>query len=327
MKQETKERFIFALLIVIKILTSARTGIDTYAVSHDILNVLLIDGLFLAFWVVLAYFGKGNSAMSIRPFAAGGAWAMYIAMLFIGGEAHVDNIFVAIVVRVAGGLALAFDTWDYISAWNQRRKELMGKTLAERQMKLREKLWEKSYKQAAKDSIRVFKDQSQAHLFSDLESDTDYREALPIMPPVPKQLTSGSSQERSKNVPKNEEERQIERESRVDLNRSSVIRRWSSVAPQLPNEFTRKDFEDICGCAKTQAFDAITYGKSIGEVVEVGRGLYQKVMEGEVVEKPEPKQLPTDTPPAEYVPIPEETHQTADDPTSRFQSANPEGEF
>lgn len=121
MKQVTKDRIIFWALILVKALTTLRTGVDTYTVSdvggaNALLNVLLIDGAFLTFWLIAAYGGKGADAIALRPYAAGGAVVLYGSMLLIGWSAHPGII--AWAVRVAGAIALGYDISDYgLSAW------------------------------------------------------------------------------------------------------------------------------------------------------------------------------------------------------------------
>lgn len=288
MSQERKDQLVFVVLLAMKFLTTLRTGIDTFTVSKDILNVLLLDGVFLALWFVLAYGGSGKVAMAIRPFAAAGAYIMYGFMLIIGAEAHLEAPLVAIAVRVAGLLVLLYDTWDYIVLMNQKRQEALGKTLAERQRNLRESLWDKAYKDAAREFYKEFKEQSRTLLVADVEADTDYRQALPILPPSPsarKQLSAGQIQkERSETF---QERSENDKEREIDVSRPSIKRRWDVVYPSLPDSFSRKDIEEICKCAKTQAFEIIAYGKHLGLVAESGeRGIYQKVtiIEGEVSE-------------------------------------------
>lgn len=280
-KQETKERIVFAGLLLMKALTTIRTGVDTYAVSNDILNVLLLDVAFLGFWLVLAYTGKGNTAMAVRPFAGIAALVMYLIMMGVGWEAHEGQTLVVFGVRIAGLLVLAYDGYDYAVAWWQRRQDRIGRTLGEKQRYWRERMWESAYKKAANRKGTQFDKLSDGHLLSDMEADTDYRESLPVIP-VRRQLSAGQAQQvRSQNVPSTFLERE------VDLTRASVIRRWSEVCPKLPDTFTRKDVEELCNCAKTQAYEAIMYGRSTGEVIEANeRGLYQKVVviDGEVSE-------------------------------------------
>lgn len=288
MSQETRDKLVFYVLLGMKILTTLRTGIDTYTISKDILNVLLLDGVFLALWFVLAYGGKGQIAMAIRPFAAFGSYLMYAFMLGIGWEAHVNQPLVAVAVRVAGALILLYDTWDYAVAWNQRRIDLLGKTSSERQRNWRDKAWEKAYKKALKKAEPDIETQSSGLLSGDLEADTDYRQTLPILPPpIRKQLTAGT-RANVPNVPNVLEEREI------DTSRASIQRRWNAVYTVLPDTFRRSDVEELGKCRKTQAFEAITYGKQRGEVLETAeRGVYRKVtiVEGESTpDQPTPDQ-------------------------------------
>lgn len=120
MKQSTRDILIFVFLLLVKLGTAARTGYDTWTVSHDLLNVILIDCVFLALWFTAAYGGASQQALAIRPFAALGAWLVYGTMVVIGWEAHHDAT--AFATRIAGGVALAFDTWDYIVAYAQRMR-------------------------------------------------------------------------------------------------------------------------------------------------------------------------------------------------------------
>lgn len=118
MKQETRDRMIFYGFMFVKLVLFARTGVDTWTVSHDIINVILIDGVFMGMWLAAAYGGKSETALSLRPFAAVGAWLTYASMIAIGWEAHHD--IVSIAARIAGAVALSFDTWDMIVIATQR---------------------------------------------------------------------------------------------------------------------------------------------------------------------------------------------------------------
>lgn len=123
-----RENGIVMGLFAIKLLTTARTGIDTYHVSHDMLNVLLIDGVFLALWLVAAYGGQSTYMMTIRPFASAVAWALYIGMVVIGWEA--SHTGVAFVARLAGGAALLYDTYGYVTEQLRRwGKDIKAKRL------------------------------------------------------------------------------------------------------------------------------------------------------------------------------------------------------
>lgn len=118
MSQEWKDRIVGFLLTLVEVLTVIRTGIDTYAVSQDLLNVILIDGAMLVAWQTVRFGGTGGKALAVRPAAAILAWVLYIQQVVIGFEAHGD--FIAIAVRTAGGGLLALDTWSYLVALRQK---------------------------------------------------------------------------------------------------------------------------------------------------------------------------------------------------------------
>jgi len=99
-------------LFGVKLLTATRTAVDTWAVSHDYLTVALIDGMFLGLWLLAAYGGEGQQVKRVRPFAIGGAWALYLLMVGIGWEAHQD--LTAVAARLAGALGLLLDTYDFV---------------------------------------------------------------------------------------------------------------------------------------------------------------------------------------------------------------------
>jgi len=131
-----RENGIVLGLFAIKLLTTARTGIDTYRVSHDLLDVLLIDGVFLALWLVAAYGGQSKHMMSVRPVASGVAILMYLGMIWIGWKA--DHTGVSIIARVAGLAALLYDTYSYTSEqlrqWNKTIREKRLDTIAQKQL-------------------------------------------------------------------------------------------------------------------------------------------------------------------------------------------------
>jgi len=124
-KRDTQDIIIFVGLIVVKVLATARTAVDMWNLTHDWLNVALLDGMMLAFWLAAAYGGKSKEAMALRPFAAVGAWLLYAAQVYVGWAAHHEVT--AILVRFAPGLALLFDTYEYGVHWLQRRQGARGK--------------------------------------------------------------------------------------------------------------------------------------------------------------------------------------------------------
>jgi hypothetical protein len=177
MKQAHKDTLIFWALILVKALTTLRTGLDTYAVSGDVLNVLLVDGAFLTFWLIAAYGGKGASSIALRPFAAGGAVALYIIMLLIGWTAHPGVV--AVAVRVAGGLALGYDISDYLlTAWGflttkRKRRLLNVDSLAER-------LEAKEKRRAYHSAARAMRENYETYAVNDMRA----RLLMPAVPDV-----------------------------------------------------------------------------------------------------------------------------------------------
>lgn len=119
MTQKTRDTLIFIGLIAVKALATARTAVDMWTLTHDVLNVALLDGMMLAFWLAAAYGGKSKSSMALRPFAAIGAWLLYGAQVYVGWAAH--HTLVAFLVRLAPGLALLYDTYEYIVQLVQRK--------------------------------------------------------------------------------------------------------------------------------------------------------------------------------------------------------------
>lgn len=154
MNQHTKDSLIVIALLAVKALTTLRTGIDTFAVSGDLLNVLLIDGAFLALWLVAAYGGHGAAMLSVRPFATIAAWALYGSMLVIGWEAH--HGIVALAVRTAGGLALAYDTWDLImGAANRMRIKRASESFADLQERITDQQFRKGIIKAIESNLKA----------------------------------------------------------------------------------------------------------------------------------------------------------------------------
>jgi len=65
-------------------------ALDTFAVSRDLLNVVLIDGAMFTFWQITRFAGSSTKALALRPVAAILAWALYLMQIVIGVEAHHD---------------------------------------------------------------------------------------------------------------------------------------------------------------------------------------------------------------------------------------------
>jgi hypothetical protein len=112
------------VFVAIKLLTAVQTAKDTYAVTHDWLKVILIDGAFLALWLYLAYAGQSQQDRRNRVYASVVAMLLYTLMIGIGWEASPD--LASIGVRVAGGAVLVWDVYRFISQeiaiWISNRK-------------------------------------------------------------------------------------------------------------------------------------------------------------------------------------------------------------
>jgi hypothetical protein len=243
-------------LFLVKILTTWRTAADTYAVSRDWLDVALVDGVFLGMWLLMAYGGESQYARRVRPFAMVGTWTLYIMMLGIGWSAHHD--FVSIAARIAGGIGLSLDTWDYLSAggsalWKQWRAysttppdvSTHGRRIMQKRLR---------------ESINRNADGLQAHL--DVLVHERMKAALP-------ELVYGHM-----------EDVMVEPQATTAITiaqpRRPVIDRWYVIAPTLAagQQFSRMEFQSIVGCKRSLAGELIAYAISIQAVREIRRGVY-----------------------------------------------------
>lgn len=120
MKQQTAKALLTIGILLLHALTAWRTGVDTYSVTGDLLNVVLIDATFVIAALAAAYLGSSVESLFIRPVAAVLAWVLYIQMVVIGLEAHTTHPEVALAVRSAGFGLLVLDTWVYIVAAGRR---------------------------------------------------------------------------------------------------------------------------------------------------------------------------------------------------------------
>jgi hypothetical protein len=114
--QKLTKGLLTAGILLLHALTAWRTGVDTYSVTGDLLNVVLIDATFVIAALAAAYLGGSIESLFIRPVAAVLAWVLYVQMVVIGFEAHADQPEVALAVRTAGFGLLVLDTWVYIVA-------------------------------------------------------------------------------------------------------------------------------------------------------------------------------------------------------------------
>lgn len=297
-KRILREYVVPAVLLTIKILTALRTGIDTFLVSRDVLNVLLLDGVFLAMWLVLAYGGDSQQMKRFKPFGLMGTWAMFAVMLWIGWEAHAGHPAVALAVRMAGAIALALDTWDYVSehfvawfkstyaAWKVERNRQLDVTaytrvLIQKRMKASVDLAGKKLRGHIDVGVLEYIRNNISNLMVGMlepavDSET-YKTPEPDIIIEKPQDKSGDQQS------------SIERPSNV--HRTSTIERWKTVSPMLPATFKRSDVEEKGNCKKSTAVELISYAKDVGYISEVSRGVYEymvttvkELVEGELVE-------------------------------------------
>jgi len=253
-----RDNGIVLALLVVKILTVIRTGIDTFAISHDMLNVLLIDGVFTAMWLYAAFAGDSQRASRLRPFAILGAWTMYGFILVIGWDAHADNFLIATAVRTAGALALLYDTWDYVSKyiWAFVAKLWMN-TIRMWTKPSVEELYNREFTKALRSSIPS----SIKRIRGELD-DLVYEHSSTQLP----QLVSGQLPDRLDVTPL----------TTVDNYPPSVVDGWKSIKDSLrPGEqFRRSDVEQHMPCSRQWAVNIINCGRQQGDVGELKRGLY-----------------------------------------------------
>lgn len=253
-----RDNGIVLALLVVKILTVIRTGIDTYAISQDILDVMLIDGVFTAMWLYAAFAGESKRALRLRPFAIIGAWAMYGFILMIGWDAHTDDYLISTAVRTAGALALLYDTWDYLSKYLWSFVDGVKKSIEKRLMKPTveeafNREMEKALRSSMYSSIRKVKKSMDKLVYEQVD------EKLP-------QLISGELPDRLDVTPLKTKEDAP----------PSIVDGWKSMKESLRpgEEFKRIHVEDLMDCSHQWAVNIINYGKQDGDVVERRRGLY-----------------------------------------------------
>lgn len=254
-----RDNGIVLALLVVKILTVIRTGIDTFAISHDMLNVFLIDGVFTAMWLYTSFAGDSQRALRLRPFAIIGAWTMFSFIMIIGWDAHANSPLVATAVRVAGALALLYDTWDYVSkyiwAFGAKVWALIRRIYTTRSI-------EEEYERHMTKAMRASIQSSIKRLKPEL-NDLVYGEASSRLP----QLVSGHIPDRPIDVTP---------PTTVDEYPPSIVDGWKSMSDSLqPGDvFKRSDVEQHMPCSRQWAVNILNYGRIVGDVVKHKRGVY-----------------------------------------------------
>ena len=163
-RNQKEDKFVTALMLVFKVLTTFRTAVDTWAVSQanlgvsplsipvTVVNIFLMDIFFLAMWLAVTSDSKSKKMSVLRPAAAVFAWVMYAMLTYIGWNAHPGPV--SVFSRMAGAGMLLFDTWGYIGqsfiAFKERRKarkaELAQMPIEQRRALRREAMWTRAYK-------------------------------------------------------------------------------------------------------------------------------------------------------------------------------------
>lgn len=257
-KNWLRDNGIILALLVVKVLTVIRTGIDTYAISQDILNVLLVDGVFTAMWLYAAFAGEGQRAMRLRPFAIIGAWTMYGFILVIGLDAHANSPLVATAVRVAGALALLYDTWDYVSryiwSFGANLRSLIKRIYTNPSI-------EETYNKALTSAMLSSVNTSMKRIRGEM-GELVYENMTAQLP----QQVSSLLPDRVDVTPP----------AIVDDYPPSIVEGWSSMKGVLQpgDQFKRIDVEQHMPCSRAWAVHIINCGRTRGDVVEHKRGLY-----------------------------------------------------
>lgn len=157
MKQQTKTNIIAAIFIIPKLAFFILTAHDTIAFVKDVepgiswlvlgLYVVLIDVVFNGFWAVTVYGGDTDRMKLLKAFSAAGAIMFYLAILYIGYSVY-DSL-IALIVRLAPGVLLAYDLSDYaVSLYVAYRKRKQSITPESKAIAFRQKLNAKAYRQA-----------------------------------------------------------------------------------------------------------------------------------------------------------------------------------
>lgn len=265
MKRFLREYAVPAAQLLIKLLTAVRTGVDTFVISVEVvmwlrvLNVILLDGVFMTFWLIAAYAGTNEWARRVRPFAVLGAAVMYVFMFAIGFEAHHDLL--AFAVRLAGGIALAMDVWDYVSelvrSWVQAWKNRPMPSTGDYAQRLVHRGLRTSYNRAAREIQREL----------DQMALTGMRQELPA-------LVAGVSRSVA-----------VDQSSSANDYDPTANARWQSVKDRIPSgEFSRTTVEELADCGKTLAVRIINAAERAGDVRRTRHGFYTRVQEAQIVE-------------------------------------------
>lgn len=304
MKKLLKEYGLPGFQLLVKIATTLRTGIDTFMVSgamavgvtmlsfvSSILYVALIDAVLLGLWLFLAYGGEGRQAQLLRLFAAVGAWILYLGMVWIGWAAHPDAPGLALLGRVAGGLALAYDTYGllagpirsvFIGLYNWVKRRMAGETPEEAYHRMMSKEIVRAIRKTAPTVRKSMVQQIGSRVTMELP---DFVDA--ILPTPEEAMESPNS---PAEVPV------VYQGLRSTI---ALQQQWNTCKEAFtPGQtFTRADIEQCSTLAKSRANDVLGYAVGIGDAVKQRHGLYLYNPRLEFAEKPmvitsDPAELP-----------------------------------
>lgn len=270
-------------LLGVKFFTAFRTGLDTLIVAgvfaasvttiqfiNAALYVLLIDAVMTGLWLFAAYGGDSQRAQLLKVFAIVGAWTLYIGMVIIGWSAHPEAPFLALMGRLAGAIALGYDTWDTIAGpirggilkmgvW--MRKRFNGPTPEDTYRQVIDRAMVRSIRKSGTLISRSVMAQIEHRL-----STGELEEIVNARLPLPSDITDSMDDEPDRVI-------DITRNMRAA---DALKRAWESCREMFePGQtFKRTDIEECTTLARSRAIDVISYAVALDEAVKVGHGKY-----------------------------------------------------
>jgi hypothetical protein len=294
-------------LLFIKLFTALRTGLDTLIVLkvfeanvsmiqfvNAIIYVSLIDLVFTGLWFYAAYGGDSKQAALLRPYAIAGAWVLYIGMIIVGWAAHPESPYLALLSRVAGGVALGYDTSSVLSPTLRSIYEFFATRIRERnRAKGPEETYQRIVKETMVGAIESSKPAMKARIVTALESRFgELDDVVYGILPTPDSFTENDQSEAENKPPM--------LPGKVPIGFVLAVQdSWNTCRNVLvPNEiFTRAQIEQCTALGRSRATDVINYGIEVGEARRIGKGryIYHPIQQGIVVEEtnnPAPPNIP-----------------------------------
>lgn len=298
-------------LLFIKLFTALRTGLDTLIVldvfradvsTIQFLNafvyVVLIDLVFTGLWFYAAYGGDSKQAALLRPYAIGGAWILYVGMIIVGWAAHPESPYLALLSRVAGGVALGYDTSSVLGPTLRNIYHFFADGIQERR---RAKGPEETYRRVVQETmVKTIMSSAPAmrkQIASAIESRLgELDDVVYEILPTPDEFTDISRTSTEKQLPALTDISRTSTEDRPIAVWMAVQQAWESCKFNLTvgEIFTRARIEECTSLGRSRATDIINFGIELNEVHRVGKGryIYRPVVQGHVVEDLE---IPTST--------------------------------